>query len=118
MGKLSTHVLNTAEGRPAEGVRLTLHRINAAGGRHLLATAMTNADGRTDAPLLSAGDMVAGQYELTFHVGEYFKGKDVVLPEPPFLDDIPIRFAISDVQGNYHVPLLVTPWSYSTYRGS
>ncbi len=118
MGKLSTHVLNTAEGRPAEGVRLTLHRINSAGGRQLLVTAMTNADGRTDAPLLSASDMAAGQYELTFHVGDYFKGQGVELSEPVFLDDIPIRFAISDVQGNYHVPLLVTPWSYSTYRGS
>jgi 5-hydroxyisourate hydrolase len=118
MGKLSTHVLNTAEGRPAEGVRLTLHRIDADGARQLLATAMTNADGRTDAPLLSADGMVAGQYELTFYVGEYFRGQDVSLPGPLFLEDVPIRFAISDVQGNYHVPLLVTPWSYSTYRGS
>ncbi|EJM98455.1 hydroxyisourate hydrolase [Phyllobacterium sp. YR531] len=118
MGKLSTHVLNTADGLPAEGVRLTLHRIDADGARQLLATVVTNADGRTDAPLLSSADMAVGQYELTFYVGEYFKAKNVSLPEPRFLEDIPIRFAISDVQGNYHVPLLVTPWSYSTYRGS
>ncbi|MEP7457116.1 hydroxyisourate hydrolase [Phyllobacterium sp. SB3] len=118
MGKLSTHVLNTAEGRPVEGVRLTLHRIDVDGVRKLLATAVTNADGRTDAPLLFASDMAAGQYELTFYVGEYFRGNGASQTEPMFLEDIPIRFAISDVQGNYHVPLLVTPWSYSTYRGS
>lgn len=118
MGKLSTHVLNTADGCPAEGVRLTLHRIDSDGVRQLLATAMTNADGRTDEPLLPAEGMMAGQYELTFYVGEYFRGQDVPLAGQLFLEDIPVRFAISDVQGNYHVPLLVTPWSYSTYRGS
>ena len=118
MGKLSTHVLDTAAGLPAVGVRLTLHWIDGDGARQLINTAMTNADGRTDALLLSAGEMAAGQYELTFYVRAYFEGKGLALSEPAFLDEIPIRFAISDTEANYHVPLLVTPWSYSTYRGS
>jgi 5-hydroxyisourate hydrolase len=118
MGKLSTHVLDTAAGRPAAGMRLTLHRIEEKGARHLLKTAMTNADGRTDELLLSAAEMVAGRFELTFFVEDYFTGKGIVLPTPSFLDQVPIRFGISDIEANYHVPLLVTPWSYSTYRGS
>ncbi|ATU92429.1 hydroxyisourate hydrolase [Phyllobacterium zundukense] len=117
MGKLSTHVLDTAAGRPASGMALTLHRINE-NGRELLKTVVTNADGRTDNPLLSPDEMKVGRYELTFFVEEYFKHKLVALDKPAFLDEVPIRFAISDVEANYHVPLLVTPWSYSTYRGS
>lgn len=118
MGKLSTHVLDTAAGRPAAGVRLTLHRIDGDGARYLINTAMTNADGRTDALLLASDEMAVGQYELTFYMKDYFESKGVALAEPAFLDEIPIRFAIADADANYHVPLLVTPWSYSTYRGS
>ncbi len=117
MGKLSTHVLDTAVGRPAAGMAITLHRLDE-GGRVLLKTAATNADGRTDALLLAPEEMAVGRYELTFFVEDYFKHKLVALDTPPFLDEIPIRFAISDIEANYHVPLLVTPWSYSTYRGS
>ncbi|NTS30277.1 hydroxyisourate hydrolase [Phyllobacterium sp. BT25] len=117
MGKLSTHVLDNSAGKPADGMALTLHRIEE-GGPVLLKTAVTNADGRTDKPLLSADEIAVGRYELTFFVEEYFKHKLVALDTPAFLDDVPIRFAIADTNANYHVPLLVTPWSYSTYRGS
>ncbi|PSH61334.1 MULTISPECIES: hydroxyisourate hydrolase [Phyllobacterium] len=117
MGKLSTHVLDTAAGCPAEGIAITLHRIEE-GGRVLLKTLATNADGRTDEPLLSADEMKVGRYELIFFVEDYFKHRMVALDTPAFLDEVPVRFAISDVEANYHVPLLVTPWSYSTYRGS
>jgi 5-hydroxyisourate hydrolase len=117
MGKLSTHVLDTAAGCPAAGMALTLHRINSD-GREMLKTVVTNADGRTDKPLLSPDEMKVGRYELTFFVEDYFKHKLVALDAPAFLDEVPIRFAISDVEANYHVPLLVTPWSYATYRGS
>ncbi|QND52268.1 hydroxyisourate hydrolase [Phyllobacterium sp. 628] len=118
MGKLSTHVLDTATGRPASGMKLTLHRIDADETRHLLKTLVTNADGRTDELLLSPDAMVAACYEISFFVEEYFRAKGVELVEPAFLGVVPIRFGIADVDGNYHVPLLVTPWSYSTYRGS
>jgi 5-hydroxyisourate hydrolase len=117
MGKLSTHVLDTAAGKPAAGMALTLHRIDED-GRHLLKTAVTNADGRTDALLLSPDEMMAGQYELTFFIEDYFKASQIARDDPPFLDDIPLRFSIANADGNYHVPLLVTPWGYSTYRGS
>lgn len=117
MGKLSTHVLDTTVGSPAVGMALTLHRINED-GRELLKTAVTNVDGRTEEPLLTSDEMKVGRYELTFFVEAYFKHKLVALDSPAFLDEVPIRFAISDVGANYHVPLLVTPWSYSTYRGS
>ncbi|MDR6633660.1 5-hydroxyisourate hydrolase [Phyllobacterium sp. 1468] len=117
MGKLSTHVLDTAAGKPAVGMALTLHRIDET-GRHLLRTAVTNADGRTDALLLSPDEMMVGQYELTFFIADYFKTSQIARDEPPFLDDIPLRFSIANADGNYHVPLLVTPWGYSTYRGS
>ncbi|MCO4318429.1 hydroxyisourate hydrolase [Phyllobacterium sp. 21LDTY02-6] len=118
MGKLSTHVLDTSAGIPAEGIRITLHRLDPEGVRHLLVTAVTNSDGRTDQPLLAAAGLIPGQYELTFHVGEYFGAKRAPADAVPFLDDVPVRFAIGDAGANYHVPLLVTPWSYSTYRGS
>lgn len=118
MGKLSTHVLDTAAGRPAPGMRLTLHRIDADEIRHLLKSTVTNADGRTDELLLLPDEMAVGRYEISFFAGEYFKAKGVELAEPAFLDVVPIRFSIADVGANYHVPLLVTPWSYSTYRGS
>ena len=117
MGKLSTHVLDTTSGSPAIGMALTLHRINED-GRELIKTVVTNGDGRTDKPLLSSDEMKVGRYELTFFVEDYFKHKLVAVDSPAFLDEVPIRFAISDAAANYHVPLLVTPWSYSTYRGS
>jgi 5-hydroxyisourate hydrolase len=107
-GGLTTHVLDTARGRPAAGVRIDLLRV--ADGE-LLRTATTNADGRTDAPLLGAGELQAGEYELVFAVGDYFG-------ERAFLDRVPVRFSIADPEAHYHVPLLVSPWSYSTYRGS
>jgi 5-hydroxyisourate hydrolase len=111
--KLSTHVLNLVTGRPAAGMRIELWRIGETQQR--LKTIITNTDGRVDAPLLAGGDMIAGRYELMFFVKEYFTRDQV---ECVFLDEVPIRFAISDPAASYHVPLLVTPWSYSTYRGS
>jgi 5-hydroxyisourate hydrolase len=112
MGRLTTHVLDTAIGRPAAGVRVVLRRDGEA-----LAEAITNADGRTDKPLLDGAAFQPGRYELTFHVGDYFRGRGATLADPPFLDVIPLRFAIAD-DGHYHVPLLVSPFGYSTYRGS
>jgi len=117
MGKLSTHVLDTVNGRPAAGVRIALGRLEGD-GCVLLKTVRTNADGRTDEPLLTSDALTAGTYELVFFTAEYFAGTGTTLSNPPFLDAIPIRFTVADPHSNYHVPLLVTPWSYSTYRGS
>jgi hydroxyisourate hydrolase len=111
--KLSTHVLDLTSGRPATGMNIELWRQTPA--RRLLKSGITNADGRTDGPLLSGAEVVAGTYELVFHVRDYFTANGV---ECPFLDSVPIRFSIADASAGYHVPLLVTPWSYSTYRGS
>jgi 2-oxo-4-hydroxy-4-carboxy-5-ureidoimidazoline decarboxylase len=116
-GRLSTHVLDTQAGKPAHGVRIELFEVGAS-ATSLLAEAETNADGRTDEPLLSGGPLRIGNYELRFHIGEYFAKRNANLPQPAFLDVVPIRFAIAEPEGHYHVPLLVTPWSYSTYRGS
>ncbi|RCS23342.1 hydroxyisourate hydrolase [Phyllobacterium salinisoli] len=118
MGKLSTHVLDTAHGRPAAAMRLELYRVHDNGKTELVKRAVTNLDGRTDEPLLADGELQAGRYELQFHCAEYFSGQSSELSDPPFLDLIPIRFAIANADSNYHVPLLVSPWSYSTYRGS
>ncbi|MGL4727336.1 MAG: hydroxyisourate hydrolase [Bosea sp. (in: a-proteobacteria)] len=118
MGRLSTHVLDTVAGGPASGVRIVLERLMPVGGRHRITEAITNADGRTDAPLLAGEAMQAGSYELTFHIGEYFRARGHKLSEPPFLDVVPIRFQIADANGHYHVPLLASPHAYSTYRGS
>lgn len=118
MGRLSTHVLDTARGRPAAGVAIELYRLAPDGGRLRIATATTNADGRTDQPLLSGSAFAAGSYELLFHVGDYFRACGAALSEPPFLDAVPIRVTLAEPDGHYHVPLLVSPWSYSTYRGS
>jgi 5-hydroxyisourate hydrolase len=104
--KLSTHVLDTASGRPAAGMKIELWS-----GETLLKTTLTNTDGRTDAPLLAGAEMVAGEYEIVFHVGDYFGTR-------AFLDRVPVRFIISDPAAGYHVPLLCSPWAYSTYRGS
>ena len=116
-GRLSTHVLDTVSGRPAAGVRIELREIGAS-AEALLAEAVTNADGRTDAPLLSGAPQRIGRYRLDFHVGAYFAAGQAATAEPPFLDIVPIRFAIAEAEGHYHVPLLVSPWSYATYRGS
>lgn len=115
-GKLSTHVLDLVAGRPAAGLRLELRRM--APDPAVLKTAVTNADGRTDAPLLGPSEMAAGTYQLEFHVGEYFASKGAASPKVPFLDVVPVRFGISDPSASHHVPLLVTPWAYNTYRGS
>lgn len=114
MGRLSTHVLDTARGRPAAGMKVELFD----GGGELMAERLTNADGRTDAPLLVDGTFRPGAFELRFHVAAFFREAGVPLAEPPFLDVVPIRFALAEPEGRYHVPLLVSPWSYSTYRGS
>jgi 2-oxo-4-hydroxy-4-carboxy-5-ureidoimidazoline decarboxylase len=116
-GRLSTHVLDTHSGKPAAGVRIDLTEIGASARGHLVTTT-TNSDGRTDAPLLSGGPLRMGTYELTFHMGDYFRSQGVRLAEPPFVDVVPLRFAIAEPEGHYHVPLLATPWSYATYRGS
>jgi 5-hydroxyisourate hydrolase len=117
MGRLSTHVLDTVAGEPAAGVRIDLSILE--GGRwRLIKTVHTNADGRTDEPLMAGDAMLAGEFKLVFHVADYFRGKGVRLPDPPFLDRVPLRFGIADRDAHYHVPLLCTPWSYSTYRGS
>jgi 5-hydroxyisourate hydrolase len=115
--KLSTHVLDTAHGCPAHGLRIELWSL-AGDKPKMLKTVTTNADGRTDVPLLTADEMRAGSYELVFHVGDYFAAQSIGLPTPRFLDRVPVRFGIADPAASYHVPLLVSPWSYSTYRGS
>ena len=117
MGRLSTHVLDTMNGTPAAGVRIELYALESE-GRRLVASTTTNADGRTDAPLLSGDNLSAGAYELLFHVGDYFRDKGAVLPDPAFLDVVPVRFGIADPSAHYHVPLLVSSFAYSTYRGS
>jgi len=117
-GRLSTHVLDTAAGRPAAGVRITLQAIDANGESRTLSQHVTNADGRCDAPILSGEALQTGVYELIFEIGDYFRARGVDLPEPAFLDRIPIRFGIGDAKAHYHVPLLVSPYGYSTYRGS
>ncbi len=116
MGRLTTHVLDTASGRPAAGIRIDLYRLSAD-SRDLLAEAVTNADGRTDAPMLEGTAFRAGAYELVFHCAPYFAERGTDLPSPPFLSDVPIRFGIAE-DTHYHVPLLLSPYGYSTYRGS
>ncbi|WP_312511447.1 hydroxyisourate hydrolase [Massilia sp.] len=117
MAKLSTHVLDTAHGCPGAGIKVDLYAIDAC-GRTLVTSGTTNDDGRCGAPLLEGGAMRAGQYELVFHAGDYYAARGVALPAPRFLDRIVIAFGIADAARNYHVPLVMTPWSYSTYRGS
>jgi 5-hydroxyisourate hydrolase len=118
MAGLSTHVLDTARGGPAEGVAVELYSIGQDGSRVAVLRTLTNADGRTDAPLISAAAARIGTFELVFHLGDYFRRSGAKTAEPPFLDVIPIRFSIADPKAHYHVPLLASPWSYSTYRGS
>jgi 5-hydroxyisourate hydrolase len=115
--KLSTHVLDTAHGCPAAGMRIELWSLDGETGT-LVTSAKTNADGRTDAPLLSADEIKTGRYEIIFFVGDYFAVKTPALPKIRFLDRVPVRFAIADAGASYHIPLLCSPWAYSTYRGS
>ena len=118
MSRLSTHVLDTANGRPAASVALALSRIEPGGGRTVLVEARTNGDGRTDRPLLEGDDLRVGTYEIVFAMGDYFRALGTAMPEPPFVDVVPLRFGVADPAGHYHVPLLASPWSFSTYRGS
>ncbi len=117
MGKLTTHVLDIAQGKPGAGVAIELYALEA-GQRRLLKRASTNADGRCGAPLLEGEAMRAGQYELVFAAGDYFAAQGVALPSPRFIDRVTLAFGIADPAQNYHVPLVVSPWAYSTYRGS
>lgn len=117
MGKLSTHVLDTTNGRPARDMRVDLSRVDGSTVVHLR-TIHTNADGRCPEPLLQDNNLKAGVYELVFHAGQYFADQGISTPEPRFVDQVVIRFGIANQRENYHVPLIVTPWSWSTYRGS
>lgn len=117
MGKLSTHVLDTVHGVPAQGVAIELYRVESD-TRHLLKQTATNSDGRCDEPLLSGPALTRGVYELVFHAGDYFAQRGVELPEPRFVDQVTLRFGVANPDENYHVPLVVTPWTWSTYRGS
>jgi len=117
MGKLSTHVLDITQGKPGAGVKVKLFRVEGS-SKVLLKTDTTNQDGRCETPLLAGGEVVAGKYELVFAAGDYFAGRGVALPEPRFVDEVVIAFGIADVNASYHVPIVVSPWAYSTYRGS
>ena len=114
---LTTHMLDTASGKPAEGVRIDFSVLDA-GAYRLIRTVHTNADGRNAEPLLTAETMKVGQYELVFHIGDYFTKLGTVLPNPPFLEKAVIQFGMADAASHYHVPLLASPWSFTTYRGS
>jgi 2-oxo-4-hydroxy-4-carboxy-5-ureidoimidazoline decarboxylase len=117
-GRLSTHVLDTTSGKPAAGIVVELVELADLGAARVVARTVTNSDGRTDRPLIGGRPVPIGRYELNFSVGDYFAARGAPLSDPPFLDRIPLRFSVSDPEGHLHVPLLVTPWSYSTYRGS
>ncbi len=116
MGRLTTHVLDTAQGCPASGVAVALFRLQPE--RRLIAESSTNADGRLDAPILDSDVFATGIYELVFQAGDYFRATQNNLPDPLFVDEVVLRFGIAEADQHYHVPLLVSPWSYSTYRGS
>jgi len=118
LGRLSTHVLDTHGGKPAAGISVVLTELSDLGASRVVTRTVTNSDGRTDAPLIGGRPVPIGRYELMFSVGDYFSGRGVPMSDPPFLDKIPLRFSVSDPEGHLHVPLLVTPWSYATYRGS
>jgi 2-oxo-4-hydroxy-4-carboxy-5-ureidoimidazoline decarboxylase len=117
-GRLSTHVLDNHNGKPASGIEIVLTELSELGASRVVTRAITNSDGRTDTPLIGGRPVPIGRYELKFAVGKYFAARGVPMSDPPFLDEIPLRFAVSEPEGHLHVPLLVTPWSYATYRGS
>lgn len=116
-GYLTTHVLDTARGCPAAGLKIALYRVSGNSHRKLVEM-VTNADGRTDAPILPSGKFAVGTYELVFFAGDYLRASGLMAQEPLFLDQVPIRFGMSDADAHYHVPLLLSPYGYSTYRGS
>jgi len=116
MGSLTTHVLDTSRGRPAAGMRIDLYAVDPE--RRLIRTVQTNGEGRVGEPLLEDEAMRVGVYELIFHAGEWFREDGVLLADPPFIDQVVLRFGIAEADSHYHVPLLVTPWSYASYRGS
>lgn len=118
MGRLSTHVLDATIGKPAGEVSIELHRLAGEDVWDAVKQTSTNSDGRTDEPLLTGGALKSGTYMMSFHIGDYFRRIGTPGAEQSFLDIVPLRFTIADPDGHYHVPLLVTPWSYSTYRGS
>lgn len=115
MGALTTHVLDTAQGKPGVGIQVELYAMSPE--RRLVRSVRTNRDGRCDVPLLEGEDFEIGEWELVFYIGEYFAQQGVALPDTPFLDQVPVRFGIA-ADAHYHVPLLVSPWGYTTYRGS
>ena len=117
MGKLTTHVLDTANGCPAAGMAVTLYRLDGGATTRLL-TLTLNDDGRADGPLLEGAQFVPGRYRLVFGVAAYFRSRGLLLPDPPFLDEVPLDFGLASVGQHYHVPLLASPYAYSTYRGS
>jgi 5-hydroxyisourate hydrolase len=117
MGKLSTHVLDITQGKPGAGVKVALYAVGPE-GRELLKSDVTNADGRCSTPLLEGDALKQGKYELVFSAGAYFDAQGVTLPEPKFIDEVTLAFGVADASQNYHVPLVVSPWAYSTYRGS
>ena len=117
MGRLTTHVLDTVNGCPAAGMAVALYRLDGDAATRL-GTLVLNADGRADAPLLEGAALQAGRYRLVFDVAAYFRARGARLPDPPFLDRVPLDFGIADASAHYHVPLLASPWAYSTYRGS
>ncbi|MDR5731808.1 hydroxyisourate hydrolase [Caballeronia sp. LZ025] len=117
MGKLTTHVLDTAHGRPGANIKVELFALTGD-TRRAIKTTLTNDDGRCDSPLLEGAELETGEYELVFHAGDYFAAYGVKVPEPRFVDRVVLRFGIADAAAHYHVPLLVSPWAYSTYRGS
>jgi 2-oxo-4-hydroxy-4-carboxy-5-ureidoimidazoline decarboxylase len=117
-GRLSTHVLDTHSGKPAAGIPVELVELSALGEHRVVTRTLTNHDGRTEQPLIGGRPVPIGNYELRFEVADYFASRNVPLSDPPFLDSIPLQFSVSDPEGHLHVPLLVTPWSYATYRGS
>lgn len=117
MGKLSTHVLDITQGKPGAGVQVKLYRVDG-GEKVLLKADSTNQDGRCEQPLLFGDEVQIGKYELVFGAGDYFAAQGVTVPTPRFIDEVVIAFGISDSGQNYHVPIVVSPWAYSTYRGS
>jgi 5-hydroxyisourate hydrolase len=115
---VTTHILDVTIGRPAQDVRVELYELEGGSERRRIADVVTNTDGRTDKPLVTADQARAGRFELVFHVGDYFRSRRAELADPPFLDIVPIRFGVADAKAHYHVPLIVSPWSYSIYRGN
>ncbi len=118
MGYLTTHVLDTANGCPGVGIKITLYRVGPDGALENLFMATTNSDGRVDGPMLDGDDFKPGIYQLEFAAGEYYRARGTALEDPAFLDMVPIRFGVADTRAHYHVPLLISPYGYSSYRGS